>query len=97
MYSRYILYLYKKCFNVTQTVEILNLVIFLAITYRMNIIFFSPKQVAKWDIKAINLLVYKLRENRFIESNHWFLPYKYYGYNLFKLKDLQKNALYQVS
>jgi hypothetical protein len=70
MFSKYISYLYKKCFNATQTVEILNLVVFPAITYRMNIIFFSPKQVAKWDTKAINLVVYKLRENRFIESNH---------------------------
>jgi hypothetical protein len=50
--------------------------------------FFPPKQVAKWDTKAINLLAYKLRENRFIGSNYWCFLYKYYGYNLFKLKDL---------
>jgi hypothetical protein len=70
MFSKYILYLYKKCFNTIRTVEILNLVVFSAITYQMNIIFFPPKQVVKWDTKAINLVTYKLRENRFIESNH---------------------------
>ena len=34
VFMKYISYLYKKCFNATQTIEILNLVVFPAITYR---------------------------------------------------------------
>src|ERR1700753_2379688 len=34
--NRYISFLYQKCFNASQTIEILNLVVFPAITYRMN-------------------------------------------------------------
>ena len=90
VYNKYITYLYKKCFNATQTVEILNLVVFPTITYRMNIIWFPEKIITKWDKVAKNLIAYKLRENQYLGSNQWFLPYKWYGFNLFKLKDLQK-------
>ena len=38
MFQKYTSFLYKKCFNASQTAEILNLVIFPAITYRMNLI-----------------------------------------------------------
>ncbi|EFE49442.1 hypothetical protein NEIELOOT_01787, partial [Neisseria elongata subsp. glycolytica ATCC 29315] len=92
-YSTYISYLYKKCFNATQTMEILNLVVFPAITYRMNIVYFPPKVVEKWDKMARNLIAFKLKENQYIGSNQWYLPYKYLGYNLFRLKDLQKICL----
>ena len=47
IYTKYVTYLYKKCFNATQTVEILNLVVFPAITYRMNIVYFPSKTVVK--------------------------------------------------
>ena len=89
-YSKYISYLYKKCFNASQTVEILNLVVFPTITYRMNIVYFPPNTIKKWDRMAKSLLAYKLRENQYIGSNQWHLPFKWYGFNLFKLKDLQK-------
>lgn len=39
--NKYITYLYKKCFNATQTIEIVNLVIFLTVTYRMNFAYFD--------------------------------------------------------
>src|ERR1700728_2886456 len=45
--------------------------------------------IKKKDKKARNLLSYKLRENQFIGCAHWYLTNKDYGYNLFKLKDLQ--------
>src|ERR1700728_1006065 len=45
--------------------------------------------IKKKDKKARNLLAYKLRENQFIGCAHWYLTNKDYGYNLFKLKDLQ--------
>ena len=93
MYNKYISYLYKKCFNASQTVEILNLVVFPAITYRMNMIKFPDDHIKKWDKQARNLMAYKLRENQYIGSNHWYLPNSQYGYNLFKLMDLQKICL----
>ena len=40
-FNKYISYLYKKCFTATQTGEILNLVVFPTITYRMNVINYS--------------------------------------------------------
>jgi hypothetical protein len=36
-YFKHIAYLRKKCFNATQTAEILNLVVFPTITYRMRV------------------------------------------------------------
>src|ERR1700679_2928149 len=93
MYSKYLSYLYKKCFNASQTAEILNLVVFPSLTYRMNIIKFPAPTIKKWDKQARNLLAYKLRENQFIGSLHWYLPNNKYGYNLFKLTDLQTICL----
>jgi hypothetical protein len=93
MYSKYLSYLYKKCFNASQTAEILNLVVFPSLTYRMNIIKFPAPTIKKWDKQARNLLAYKLRENQFIDSLHWYLPNNKYGYNLFKLTDLQTICL----
>ena len=93
MFNKYIAFLYKKCFNATQTAEILNLVIYPAITYRMNLMKYSDKQISKWDKAAKNLMAYKLRENQYIGSAHWYLPNNQYGYNLFKLADLQKICL----
>eukprot|EP00026_Physarum_polycephalum_P003190 Phypoly_transcript_03200.p1 GENE.Phypoly_transcript_03200~~Phypoly_transcript_03200.p1 ORF type:complete len:396 (+),score=55.22 Phypoly_transcript_03200:875-2062(+) len=40
-----------------------------------------------------NLVAFKLKENQYIGSNQWYLPYKYLGYNLFRLKDPQKICL----
>ena len=57
--------------------EILNLVVFPSITYRMNIIYFLPKDGKKWDQMARKLVAFKLKVNQYIESNHWFLPYKW--------------------
>ena len=56
----------------------------------MNIVWFTDKTVNKWDKMAKNLIAYKLKENQYLGSNQWFLPYKWYGFNLFRLKDLQK-------
>ena len=38
-------------------------------------------------------MAYKLKENQYIGCAHWYLPNKHYGYNLFKLKDLQTICL----
>ncbi|HYJ01232.1 MAG TPA: reverse transcriptase family protein, partial [Nitrososphaeraceae archaeon] len=73
-------FLYKKCFNATQTIEILNLVVFPAITYRMNFMYYNEAMLKQWDKQVKNLVGYKLRENQNIGSNHWILPFKYYGY-----------------
>ena len=92
-YNKYISYLYKKCFNASQTVEILNLVVFPSITYRMNIMKYPDETIKKWDKQARNLLAYKLRVNQFIGCVHWYLPNNKAGYNLFKLSNLQKICL----
>ena len=93
MYAKYLSSLYKKCFTASQTAEILNLVVFPSITYRMNLIKYDNKAVSKWDQKARNLMGHKLRENQNIGCKHWYLPNNQYGYNLFKLADLQKICL----
>jgi hypothetical protein len=93
MYSKYICYLYKKCFTASQTAEILNLVVFPAITYRMNLINYPGKTIQKWDQKARSLMAYKLHESQFIGCKQWYLTNNQYGYNLFKLADLQKICL----
>src|SRR5271163_1441875 len=59
----------------------------------MNVVWFSEKVVTKWDKLTKNLIAYKLQENQYLRSNHWFLPYKWYGFNLFRLKDLQKKCI----
>ena len=56
----------------------------------MNVVWFSEKVVTKWDKLTKNLIAYKLQENQYLRSNYWFLLYKWYGFNLFRLKDLQK-------
>ena len=59
-YLRHIAYLHKRCFNASQTAEILNLVVFPAITYRMCVVIFPKELIKKWDQIARNLLSSKL-------------------------------------
>ena len=56
----------------------------------MNFILYNTTQIKNWDKKVKNLVSYKLRENQYIGSNHWNLPFKHNEYSLFKLQDLQK-------
>ena len=86
---KHLAYLRKKCFTASQTAEILNLVVFPAITYRMGVIVFPDEYISKWDKQARNLMAHKLRTSQALGTIHWHLQNKYGGYNLFQLKDLQ--------
>ena len=55
----------------------------------MNLIKYPDYMIKKWDKQVRNLMAYKLREDQYIGSAHWYLPNNNYGYNFFKLKDLQ--------
>jgi len=88
-YMKHIAYLRKKCFTASQTAEILNLVVFPAITYRMGVVIFPDEYIAKWDKSARNLMSYKLHANQVLGCIHWHLQQNFGGYNLFQLKDLQ--------
>ena len=59
----------------------------------MNLIKYSDDIIKRWDKQVRNLMTYKLREIQFIGCVHWYLSNKNYGYNLFKLKDLQAICL----
>ena len=89
IYHKNIAYLFKRCFTASQTAEILNLVVFPAITYRMSIVNYDINYLKKWDKMARNLLSYKLKEKQFWGCKHWYLPKYNYGYNLFQFVDLQ--------
>jgi hypothetical protein len=55
-FDKYVAHLYKKCFNASQTAEILNLVVFPAITYRMNLVRYPEDVIKKWDKQVRNLM-----------------------------------------
>jgi Reverse transcriptase (RNA-dependent DNA polymerase) len=88
-FIRHIAYLRRKCFTASQTAEILNLVVFPVITYRMCVVVFPDEYITKWDDMVRSLMAHKLHSNPQLACRHWYLQHKYGGYNLFKLKDLQ--------
>jgi len=68
-YMRHLAYLRRRCFTPSQTAEILNLVVFPAITYRMCIIKYPDEYLKKWDELARNLMGFKLRQFQFLDVN----------------------------
>ena len=88
-FIKHLAYLRRRCFTASQTVEILNLVVFPAITYRMCVVQFPKELLDKWDLMARCLISAKLHTGLHLGYKFWSLPLYYGGYNLFLLKDLQ--------
>ena len=88
-YIRHLAYLRRRCFTASQTAEILNLVVFPAITYRMSVVPFPAHVLKEWDSIARGLMAHKLRTGLHLGYKHWSLPMYNGGYNLFRLCDLQ--------
>ncbi len=86
---RHIAYVNRRCFTASQTAEIINLVIFPAITYVMSVVNFDIQLLKKWDRIANNTMQHKLKQQKFLGCKHWYLQHFYMGYNLFKLEQLQ--------
>ena len=82
-------YLARKCFTATQTIEIINLIVYPAITYHMGVITFPKEYLKKWENKVTATVAAKLKCNKQLGYKNWSLPRYQGGFNLSLLKELQ--------
>ena len=85
-------YIKNKCFNITQTIEIINKVFIPCVTYRMNVINFDPIYLRKLDRYIANTVLYKRRLSYNCSRKELYFSKNAYGWGLSSLVDLGQSV-----
>lgn len=86
---RMLYYIRNKCFNVTQTVSIINKVIIPAVSYRMHVMDYGKNWLNEMDAACARTIQKKLRLSFDSSRNELYIRRKECGWGLHNMADMQ--------